>query len=72
MALTPSSLQVRARFPDRSWSGDVVLSLDGLEAVLQPVAGAVDGDDLAVVEESIEDGGGEDLVAEDLAPFIRG
>jgi hypothetical protein len=26
-------------------------------------------DDVAVVEEAVEDGGGEDVVAEDLAPF---
>lgn len=42
---------------------DFRLSLDGGEPVLQSVAGAVDGDHFAVVEESVEDRGGEDLVA---------
>lgn len=60
MAPTPSSRQVRTRCRDRSWSGHVVVSLDGLEAVLQPVAGAIDGDDLAVVGETVEDGGSEE------------
>lgn len=69
MAPMPSSRRARAWCPDRSWSGHVVLSLDGLEAVLEPVAGAVDGDHFAVVEEPVEDGGGQDLVAEDLAPL---
>ena len=50
-------------------SGDV---LDGGEPVLEPVAGSVDRDDVAVVQEPIEDGGGQHLVAEDLAPFIWG
>lgn len=58
MAPTPSSPRARIRCPDRSWSGHVVLSLDGLEAVLEPVAGAVDGDHFAEVEESVEDRGG--------------
>lgn len=69
MVPTPSSRRARIRCPDRSWSGHVVLSLDGLEAVLEPVAGAVDGDHFAVVEEAVEDRGGENLVAEDLAPL---
>jgi hypothetical protein len=41
------------------------------EAVFEPPAGAVDGDDLAVVQEAVQDGGGENFVGEDLAPFIR-
>src|SRR5688500_16912619 len=49
-------------------SGDV---LDGGEPVLEPVAGPVDRDDVAVVQEPVEDGGGQDLVAEDLAPFAE-
>ncbi len=72
MAPTPSSRRARTGGPDRSWSGHVILSLDGLEAVLQPIAGAVDGDYFAVVEESVEDRGGEDLVAEHLAPLTNG
>ena len=48
------------------WCGQVV------ESVFEPPAGAVDGDDLAVVQEAVEDGGGEDLVGEDVSPFIRG
>ena len=42
------------------------------EAVFEPPAGAVDGDDLAVVQEAVQDGGGEDFVGEDLAPFAEG
>ncbi len=53
-------------------SGHFGLSLDGLEAVLEPVAGAVDRDDFAVVQEAVEDRGGQDFVAEDLAPFAEG
>ncbi len=58
-------------------SGDVGVPLDGLEAVLEPVAVAVDRDDFAVVQEPVEDRGGQYLVAEDLAPpfaegFVRG
>ncbi len=34
----------------------------------EAVAGAVNGDDIAVEEEPVEDGGGEDFVTEDLAP----
>ncbi len=53
-------------------SGDLGVPFDGCESVLEPVAGAVDGDDVAVVEEPVEDGGGEDFVTEDLAPFAEG
>lgn len=42
-----------------------------LETVLQPVAVAVDGHDIAVVEEAVKDSGGEDFVAEDLAPLAE-
>jgi hypothetical protein len=52
--------------------GHLGLPLDGLEAVLEPVAVAVDRDDFAVVQEPVEDRGGQDLVAEDLAPFAEG
>src|SRR3954452_15846079 len=38
-------------------------------AVLEAVAGSVDGDDVAVVQQPVEDRGGEHVVAEDLAPF---
>jgi hypothetical protein len=53
-------------------SGHVCLPLDGLEPVLEPVARSVDGDHVAVVEEAVEDGGGEDFVAEYLSPFAEG
>ena len=49
--------------------GHVGLALDGLETVLEPVARAVDRNHLAVVEEPVEVAGGEDLVAEELAPL---
>src|SRR5258708_17521955 len=44
----------------------------GGAVVFHPPAGPVDGDDVAVVEEAVEDGGGEDFVGEDLAPFAEG
>ncbi|KES02997.1 hypothetical protein BU52_32950 [Streptomyces toyocaensis] len=44
-------------------SGHVGVPFDGLEAVLEPVAVAVDRDDFAVVQEAVEDRGGQDLVA---------
>lgn len=53
-------------------SGDVGVSVDGLEAVLESVAVAVDRDHVAVVEEPVEDGGGEDLVTEHLSPLNWG
>jgi SRSO17 transposase len=64
----PPSTEVCAPF-----SGCVVLvSCDGGESVLEPVAGAVDGDHVAVVQEAVEDGGGQDFVAEHLSPFAEG
>jgi len=38
------------------------------EAVLEPAGVASEGDDFDVVEEPVEDGGGEDLVAKDFTP----
>lgn len=49
----------------------VALSFDGLEAVLEAVAGTVDGDDPAVVQEAAEDGGGQDLIAEHLSHSLK-
>ena len=37
-------------------------------AVFEPVAVAFEGDDLGVVDEAVDHGGGDDVVAEDLAP----
>src|SRR5437879_1161805 len=37
-------------------------------AVLEPVAVALEGDDLGVVDEAVDHRGGHDVVAEDLAP----
>jgi hypothetical protein len=42
---------------------------DQREPVFEAVAGAVDADDVAVVQEPVEDRGGQDVVAEDLSPF---
>jgi hypothetical protein len=39
------------------------------EAVFEAVAGSVDVDHVAVVEEAVEDGDGQDVVAKNLAPF---
>lgn len=55
------------------WSaGGGDLGLDGGEAVLESVAWSVDGDDFAVVQEPVEDSGGQDLVAEHASPFREG
>ena len=53
-------------------SGGVCVAFDGCEPVLEPVAGAVDGDHVAMMEEAVEDGGGQDFVAEHLTPFTEG
>ena len=47
-------------------------SVGGLEAILEPVAGAADGDDVAVVQQAVKDRGGEHVVAEDAAPLAEG
>jgi hypothetical protein len=41
-------------------------------AVLEPVAFAFEGDDLGVVDEAVDHGCGDDVVAEDFAPANRG
>ena len=38
----------------------------------EPIAVSADGDDVAVVEQSIEDGGRDDGIAKDRAPFSHG
>jgi hypothetical protein len=60
-------------------SGNVGVPLDSLKPALEPVAVAVGGDDFAVVQEAVEDRGGEDFIAEDrdcrnvrLCPVIGG
>jgi len=40
-----------------------------VEPVLEPVAGAVDREHFAVVEETVDDRGREDFVAEGVGPF---
>ncbi len=42
------------------------------DAVFEPAGVAAEGDDFGVVEEPVEDGGGEDLVAEDASSFGEG
>ena len=42
-----------------------------VEAVFEPPAWSVDGDDLAVVQEAVQDRGGEDFIGEDLAPLLK-
>lgn len=39
------------------------------EPVLEPVRGAVDGDDLRMMEQAVEDGGGQDFIAQHLRPL---
>ena len=41
-------------------------------AVFEPVAVAFEGDDFGVVDEAVDHGGGDDVVAEDLAPAAEG
>ena len=41
-------------------------------AVFESVAVALQGDDLGVVDEAVDHGGGDDVVAEDLAPAAEG
>src|SRR5829696_5682374 len=56
----------------RSRQGDHVMGSPPAtrgEAVFEAVAGAVDVDHVAVVQQSVEDGGGEHVVAEHAAPF---
>ena len=40
-----------------------------VQAAFEPVAGAVDGEHFAVIEEAVDDGGGEHFVAERVGPF---
>ena len=53
--------------------GPVRLEADGLGQEVgvfaQPIAGALDLDDDRVVKEPVEEGGGDDEIAEDVAPF---
>ena len=44
----------------------------GEVAVAQAVAVALERDDLGVVDEAVDHGGGDDVVAEDLAPAAEG
>lgn len=64
--------------PVTSWLlRQLLLELDGLDQagaalLAQPIAVAADGDDVAVVEEPVEDGGGGHWIAENRAPFAHG
>ena len=42
---------------------------DQVGVVAQPIAGAFDLDHDGVVQQSVQQGGGDDRIAEDLAPF---
>ena len=42
----------------------------GLALLPEPIALALDHEGVAVMQESIEDGGGDDVVAEDLTPHV--
>src|SRR3954447_15888235 len=46
------------------WAGEV--------AVFEAVAVAFEGEDLGVVDQAVDHGGGDDVVAEDLAPGAEG
>ena len=47
------------------WSGG---RQGGDAAVFESVAGAFEGDDVGVVNDTVDHGGGNDLIAEDVAP----
>jgi hypothetical protein len=47
-------------------------SIRGLESILEPIAGPVNGDDLAVVQQPVQDGRGQHVVAEHAAPLAEG
>src|SRR5690348_15352262 len=51
--------------------GGAAVKRSAAELVLETVAGSVDREDFAVMEEAVEDGGGDDVVAEELAPAIE-
>lgn len=55
-------------------AGGVVLGRQAecVEAALEAVARSIDGEDFGVVEEAVEDGGGERFVAEGVGPFADG
>jgi len=57
--------------PDRS-NGTLHARCECVEAAVEPVARSVDREDLGVVEEAVEDRGGERLVAEGVGPFADG
>ena len=42
------------------------------ESVFEAPAGAVDGEHVAVVQEPVEDGGGQHVVTEEPTPFVQG
>jgi hypothetical protein len=52
------------------WFGWLVLIVLGM-GVLEPIASSFEGDDLGVVEEPVEDGGGAWHVADELAPIFE-
>ena len=67
----PRRLKIRASsVRDRS---SVAAVWDAAEvAVFESVAVAFEGDDFGVVDEAVDHGGGDDVVAEDLAPAAEG
>jgi hypothetical protein len=68
------SLLVRVHMSVAGQAGSLqgTTSIRGLEPVLEPIAGAVDGDDSAVVQQPVQDGRGQHVVAEHAAPFAEG
>lgn len=67
-------LRASARIPGGSRVGVGAGDLGGAQdrGVFSAVATARDGDDLGVVEKSIEDGAGSGTNAEEFAPFLQG
>ena len=59
---------------DRGWRRRLAPVVeDGVElgVLAHPIAVAADVDDVAVVKEAVDEGGGHDVITEDLAPLLE-
>ena len=52
--------------------GGAAVKRAAAEFVFEPIAGSVDGEDFAVVQEAVEDRGSDHVVTEELAPAVEG
>src|SRR5205809_6141898 len=69
--ITPFAYRSDMSVAGRAGSLQGTTSVRWLEAVLQAVAGAADGDDVAVVQQPVQDGRGQHVVAEHAAPLAE-